>query len=70
MFLSHNQCMQLHGLQRDNKPVSIRVHPPGSEDPALMEDVYLDTATLDLLFSPPISMTGEVPALSNLSGGL
>ena len=48
--------------------VRLRVNPPYSDDLTLMEDMYLDTATLQLLFAPPLSLTGEVPALSNLSG--
>ena len=48
--------------------VRLRVNPPYSDDPTLMEDMYLDTATLELMYAPPLSLTGEVPALSNLSG--
>lgn len=45
------------------------VNPPG-EDPSVMKNVYLDTATLTVLYEPPIGLTGTIPEHSNLSSKL
>ena len=46
----------------------LRVNPPDTNDPTVMEDLYLNTNSLQVQFDPPIPLTGDVPALSNLSG--
>lgn len=44
------------------------VTPPDQPDPGLLTDIYLDTTTLEWLYSPPISVaTGQSPEHMNLS---
>ena len=45
------------------------MNPPG-EDASVMKNVYLDTATLTVLYEPPIGLTGAIPEQSNLSSKL
>ena len=61
--------LQLRYLQVHGKPVRFMVNPPG-EDASVMKNVYLDTATLTVLYEPPIGLTGAIPEHSNLSSKL
>ena len=63
--------MQLRQAAQDNTPVYFMITPPDQTDPASLTDVYLDTTTLEWIYSPPIPVLAtESPEHKNLSSEL